>query len=406
MLLTAAVALVALLVAGEDDEGLWAASRGLFDDLDAHPTDDALVAAELAILDDLDAHPTDDALAAAERGILDGARRWLPVSWRRCGAAPERDYVVWARLDVANLTRRALRLDAAAAPPPRLLTGVDFLVASAPAAARSPGLILKTSRCGSTVAGRMLAASGAVALMEPNLVMALLDHGSDAALGAARAAYAHFAAAAPPGAPVFLNLWLGSEAAAARALRAFPAARWAFLHREPLAVVRSTLRSRPTWLAVEEEHIARGQGSLRVDEADLAASPIDARARAVARAVGAAVRNAVAHAAGARAGLLVPYERVVPGLAGGFVATHFGLARGAASVARMLEAAAWDAKNATARFVAAERPAEPALEAAALAAAAPLGATAAACAGPGAKRAYCELLELQRRQDAARAGEL
>ena len=131
MLLKAAAALVALLlVAGEDDESrrLWAVSRGLFEELDAHPTEDSL--------------------AAAEHLILDDGRRWLPVSWRRCGAPPERDYVVWAQLDVGNLTRRLLCLEGAAAPPPHLLTSIDFVVSSAPAHARSPDLILKTSRSG------------------------------------------------------------------------------------------------------------------------------------------------------------------------------------------------------------------------------------------------------------------
>ena len=70
----------------------------------------------------------------------------------------------------------------------------------------------------------MLAASGAVVLMEPNVIQAALDNddGDEEGIEVARATYGHFARAARPDAPIFVNLWLLSEASAARALRAFP----------------------------------------------------------------------------------------------------------------------------------------------------------------------------------------
>ena len=121
-----AVAVAALVVvwrsSGERDVADVAVERKLYEDLEAHPSRRELVEAQEAILADLEA-------TGAE-----GGPRYLPVNWRHCPAAPPRPYVVWVRLDAANMTRNFLVREAAAAASPRLLTTLEFMVDVAPAA--------------------------------------------------------------------------------------------------------------------------------------------------------------------------------------------------------------------------------------------------------------------------------
>ena len=387
MMRRVAVAVAALVVvwrsSGERDVADVAVERKLYEDLEAHPSRRELVEAQEAILADLEA-------TGAE-----GGPRYLPVNWRHCPAAPPRPYVVWVRLDAANMTRNFLVREAAAAASPRLLTTLEFMVDVAPADARAPaGLVFQMPRSGSTLALRMLhELRPPVAIYsEAALLQSALDGtpGDAKALELARSVYAHYGRAVGER-RIFLKLWITTGRGVRRALDAFAATPAVFLHRDPRDVLASCLANMPAWLRQDD---VRRRGRLRQDDG----RSLDERAALAADYVGSSVRAAVD--GGARGLLAVPYDRVVEAFAGGRAASHLGLRVTPAQAAAMRETARWDAKDPTALFE--PRAPDAAVDAAVNAPAAALG-TADACASQApdddGDRPYCALLALQRRQD-------
>jgi hypothetical protein len=193
------------------------------------------------------------------------------------------------------------------------------------------GLIFHVSRCGSTLAGRMLAAAGCRVLSESAAMDAVIQAGhagwirsTAAALGAGKRYI------------LKLDAWHVHALPLLRA--AFPDTPWVFLYRDPVEVLASHARS-PGRHMLPGALDARAVG---MSPEDITAIPrAEWPARVLARLCEAALRH--------RDGLFVDY-RDLPGDVGERVVPHFGLTLDDAARARMREASRFDAKRPTSEF--------------------------------------------------------
>jgi len=201
--------------------------------------------------------------------------------------------------------------------------------------ARAPdGLIFHMSRCGSTLAAQMLAASPAnrvISEAPPLDAVLALDLDDDAKVDALRAMVAALGRSCVGETRLILKLdcWHVRDLPLFR--RAFPETPWVFVYREPLEVLVSHLRRRGVQMIPSLVPSARlGLDDPGVPDADYCARVLAAICEAAAR-----------HHAGD--GLLVNY-RDLPGALLDRVLPHFGLTPSPEEAVLMRAAAARDAK--------------------------------------------------------------
>ena len=209
------------------------------------------------------------------------------------------------------------------------------------------GLIFHMSRCGSTVVSRMLAAlERNVVLSEPGpldqivrLPLRAPNLPSDRLISLTRAVVAALGRrrrAAERDLFIKLDAWHVLLLPLFRA--AFPGVPWIFLYREPLEVMASLTRSRPTALFpnwIPAMLLSSPAPSAQMNEDGYAVLVVANYLRA-----------AIEHPDG---GLLVEYGEL-PGAACTRIVEHFGLRCSEAERAAMLEAALYDAKSPKLRF--------------------------------------------------------
>jgi Aspartyl/Asparaginyl beta-hydroxylase len=191
------------------------------------------------------------------------------------------------------------------------------------------GFIFHMSRCGSTLAGRLLHAAGWRVVSEASAI-------GEAILGNApelRQIVNAFGGGGPY--VVKLDAWHIHKLAQIR--EAFPKSPWVFLFRDPAEVLVSLMRS-------PGRHALPGG----LAPAIVGLAPEDIllpRVEWTARVLAEICRSAAGH----RGGLYVDYRRL-PHAVENVIAPHFGLALSAAQRGRMREAARVDAKRPTAPF--------------------------------------------------------
>jgi hypothetical protein len=197
-------------------------------------------------------------------------------------------------------------------------------VESAAAGAAPAGFLFHMSRCGSTLAVRMLNAAGHRVISEaPAIGQAILGSVPDL-----RGVVAAFGG----GVPYVVKLDAWHIHSLPRICEAFPETPWAFLFRDPAEVLVSLMRS-------PGRHALPGAIApevLGLAPEDITLPPAEWTARALA----AICRSA----AGQRGGLFVDYRRL-PEAALDAIAPHFGLPLGEAQIGRMREASRVDAKR-------------------------------------------------------------
>ncbi|WP_165188455.1 aspartyl beta-hydroxylase [Caulobacter soli] len=210
--------------------------------------------------------------------------------------------------------------------------------------ARDPdGLIFHMSRCGSTLAAQMLAASSAnlvISEAPPIDAVLALDVGDDAKVESLRAMVAALGQARAGETRLFLKLdcWHVRDLPLLR--RAFPAAPWIFLYREPIEVLVSHARRRgvqmiPDFVSPERLGLALPGG---VPDLDYCA-----------RVLAAICEGAARHHPGG-GGRLVNYRDLPRAL---FITLlpHFGVAPSEGEAALMRTAGARDAKTPEQGFI-------------------------------------------------------
>lgn len=284
-------------------------------------------------------------------------REWLPTGvTAEAGAI----YVDWARFGPEPLTasfyeddiRRALRLPFNRAF--RYRTGLPDLIAQAGAAdALAPdGFIFHMSRCGSTLAVRMLAAlDDSIVIAEAAPLDTVLQLGrslpQDEAVAALRAivgAFGRKRCGRERRYVVKLDCWHTLALPLIR--RAFPTVPWVFLFRDPVEVLVSQMHQRgmhmvPQFLPPRFYGIADSDALM--DE--------DYCARVLAAICGAALdrRDGDGDPGDPGAALFLNY-RDLPDAVPAALLAHFGLSCSAAERQRMLDVAHHDAKSPHMRF--------------------------------------------------------
>jgi hypothetical protein len=200
---------------------------------------------------------------------------------------------------------------------------------SAAAGAAPAGFIFHMSRCGSTLAVRMLHAAGYRVVSEASAIdQAIVGNVRDL-----RGVVAAFGG----GAPYVVKLDAWHIHSLPRICEAFPETPWVFLFRDPAEVLVSLMRS-PGRHSLPG---AIGPEILGLPSEDITLPRFEWTARVLA----ALCRSALAH----RGGLFVDYRRL-PDAAQNAIAPYFGLALNEAQVERMREAARMDAKQPAAAF--------------------------------------------------------
>ena len=271
---------------------------------------------------------------------------WLPARVRRSGGELAVD---WAHFGARRLTEpfyedsvAAARSDGAR---PLVSTPLAELArwTDRPASLEPTGLIFHMSRCGSTLASQMLAAWGAnIVISEASPIDAAVrlagDDGDRIAL--LRAMVAALGQIRNPGETrYFLKL----DSWHARALplfrRAFPRAPWAFVYREPAAVMVS--HARRTGMQMVSQLVPPAFYGLAGDGQ---AWGEDYFAQVLAAICDAVVRE---HPAGG--GLLIKYDELPQALWARML-PHFGVRPTPAEVEAMAAAASFDAKSPRERF--------------------------------------------------------
>jgi hypothetical protein len=276
---------------------------------------------------------------------------WVPAGIRWDGASP---LVEWCHLGELRPTDPFFEqtIDRAMRQPFNLLFSHrtplgEFAAEEAQAAELNlAGLIFHMSRCGSTVVSRMLAAlERNVVLSEPAPLdqvvrlpsrldlppdaLASLMRGMVAALGRKRRASER---------DLFIKLDAWHVLLLPLFRRAFPNVPWIFIYREPLEVIASLIRSRPTALFpnwIPASLLSSPAPSARLNEDEYAVLVLANYLRA-----------AIEHRDG---GLLVEYGEL-PDAACMKILDHFGLRYGEADRAAMHEAAMYDSKSPKVRF--------------------------------------------------------
>jgi len=208
------------------------------------------------------------------------------------------------------------------------------------------GFIFHSSRCGSTLITRLLAALPEnLVLSEPEPLSALLSPNPLApqAPDAARVEWLRCVMSAlgqrRSGAEqrLFVKFEPTNLSGIALLREAFPGVPWIFLYRDPVEVLVSNLRSPAPFVT---------PGMLRAPAPGIETSQSDEEYTA--RALGAVFDLAKAHLPHPQA--LPVHYRELPDEIWGRIARHFGLAFSAAEIGRLREAATVDAKNPKRRF--------------------------------------------------------
>ena len=287
-------------------------------------------------------------LTAADAATLPPPWGWLPLLVEPQGSIAEFQWAYLGDLRLTDPTYEQTLAQARFAPLNRLL-GFRTPVADLPHwAARLPpvrpsGLIFHMSRCGSTLAAQMLAASPAnvvvseaspidaiVRLDRPMAERAALLRQMIGVLGQTRqAGETH----------CFLKLDCWHTLALPLFRAAFPDTPWVFLYRNPAEVMVSHLRQAgsqmiPQILPPDVYGIAWDSGAPREDY--------------FARVLG-AICGAAARALPSGGGQLINYDEL-PRAMRAKVLPHFGIAPTTADVSAMAHAARFDAKSPGARF--------------------------------------------------------
>jgi len=263
--------------------------------------------------------------------------RWTPVRLDFSGPTP---VVYWADLTSERFVDPFLDQTVArwasgpnARPPVR--TGLEALAALDSEPSLEPtGMIFHLSRCGSTVASRLLGTlPGVLVLAEPAPLNTLLgldaDGVDEAGLVAAVRLVVRALGRCRHGHERRLVLKCSSWNIRRRAIltAAFPETPWVWVQRDPAQVLASLLAKPPGWLGRREPP----QRAIRRFGLDPAAVPAMTRPEFAARALGAMLEAAAIDPAQR---LCIDYQEL-PDAVWQRVAPHFGLETDTAAIARM-----------------------------------------------------------------------
>jgi len=273
-------------------------------------------------------------------------RGWLPARVRRSGGALAID---WAYFGARRLSEpffedsvAAARSDGAG---PLVSTPLAELAnwRDRPASLEPTGLIFHMSRCGSTLASQMLAASGAnIVVSEASPIDAVVRMAADDGdrVRLLRAMVAAFGQIRNPGETRYflkLDSWHACVLPLFRA--AFPRTPWAFLYRDPAAVMVS--HARRTGMQMVSDLVPPAFYSL---EPSGQTWGVDYWAQVLGAICAAALREHPADG-----GVLANYDEL-PGVLWTRLLPHFGVAPTPEEVETMAAAASFDAKAPGARF--------------------------------------------------------
>lgn len=271
--------------------------------------------------------------------------RWTPVRLDFSRPTPA---MYWAdltalRFDEPFFDRTVARWASSPDARPPVETGLDVLAALDGEASLEPtGIICHLSRCGSTLVSRLLGTlPGVVVLNEPaplNTLLGLAPERVDQAeLVATVRQVVRALGRCRHGDERKLILKCSSWNIRRRAIlaAAFPDTPWIWVQRDPALVLASLLARPPGWLSQRARRVARRFG---IDEA---VYPAMTRAEFAARALGAMLDSAATDPTGR---VCIDYADL-PEAVWLSVAPHFGLETDAAAIARMTEAARFDAKS-------------------------------------------------------------
>lgn len=272
---------------------------------------------------------------------------WLPVAVR---SAPGGPIVDWAFFGDRALrepfyegsVRRAL--DRPLNRLARHCTPLSALVADASGALRPSGFIFHMSRCGSTLVSQMLAADPRNLVISEaaplDAVIRLNAAGGDAHVTSFQAMVAALGRRRGPEERLFVKLDSWHALLLPLFRRAFPDVPWVFLYREPAAVLASQMTQRG--IQTLPGYLPPALSDLTADDGE---DPDAYCAKLLRATCGAVIRPF-----GEGGGLLVNYNEL-PAALWTRILPHFGVETRDAERARMAEAAQFDAKNPSFRFV-------------------------------------------------------
>ncbi len=284
--------------------------------------------------------------------------RWTPVRLDFSGPAP---VVFWADLSAQRFVEPFFDQTVArwAANPrarPLVRTGLEPLVdLDAEPSLEPAGMIFHLSRCGSTLASRLLATlPGVVVLAEPAPLNSLLGRDPDGVDEAALVRMVRLLVRAlgrcRHGDERRLVLKCSSWNIRRRALlaAAFPETPWIWLQRDPTRVLASLLAEPPGWLGLQ----AAPDRAARRFGLDPAAVPNMARVEFAARALGAMLEAAATDTAQR---LCIDHADL-PAAVWERVASHFGLETDPAAITRMVDESRFYSKDPARRVFAGDVP--------------------------------------------------
>jgi hypothetical protein len=278
--------------------------------------------------------------------------RWTPIRFDFSGRVPVVD---WADLTAERFVdpffdETVARWLSGSHPRPLVRTGLEALVALDSEPSLDPvGMIFHLSRCGSTLASRLLGTlPGVVVLAEPAPLNALLrldpDLIDDAALVRLVRLLVRALGRCRHGDERQVVLKCTSWNIRRRAVlaAAFPETPWIWVQRDPVRVLASLLAEPPGWFGLQ----GRPHRAARLFGLDPAAVPAMSCAEFAARVLG-AMLDAAATDPGRR--LLVDHADL-PAAVWQRVASHFGLEADATAIERMIEQSRFYSKDATRVF--------------------------------------------------------
>ena len=273
--------------------------------------------------------------------------RWTPVRLDFSGPAPA---VFWADLSAERFVepffdQTVARWASGPRARPLVRTGLDALAALDGEPSLEPaGMIFHLSRCGSTLASRLLdTLPGVVVLAEPAPLNALLGLNADRIDGAALVEAVRLLVRAlgrcRHGDEQRLVLKCTSWNIRRRAVlaAAFPDTPWIWVQRDPARVLASLLAEPPGWLGLQ----AAPRQAARRFGLDPAAVPAMGRAEFAARALGAMLEAAATDPARR---LCIDHAEL-PDAVWQRVAPHFGLDADPAAIERMIEESRFYSKD-------------------------------------------------------------
>jgi len=283
-------------------------------------------------------------------GLADLAR-WTPIRFDFSGPVP---LVDWADLSAERFVdpffdETVARWLSGPRARPLVRTGLEALVALDSEPSLEPaGMIFHLSRCGSTLASRLLRTlPGVVVLSEPAPLNALLRLDPDRVDEATLVRLVRLLVRAlgrrrhDDERQLVLKCTSWNIRRRAVLAAAFPEAPWIWLQRDPVHVLASLLAQPPGWLGLQ----ARPGRAAQLFGLDPAALPAMSRAEFAARVLG-AMLGAAATDPDQR--LLIDYADL-PAAVWQRAAPHFGLEADAAAIDRMVEQSRFYSKDSVSR---------------------------------------------------------